>query len=159
MDATFWATVALVLFIALIVYLKVPGKVGSSLDERANRIRRELDEAKRLRQEAEAVLAEYQRKRREAEAEAAQILTLAKADAERMTVEANAALEEMIRRRTAAAEAKIAQAEGQAVAAVKARATDVAIAAARHVLADKVKGGVADRLVEDGIATAKARLN
>lgn len=159
MDATFWATVALVIFVAVLIRLKLPGKAGGMLDERAERIRKELDEARRLREEAQAVLAEYQRKRREAEVEAEQILAVAKAEADRMTTEANEALAEMISRRTATAEAKIAQAEGQAVAQVKARAADVAIAAARLILEDKVKGAVAGRLVDDGIAAARARLN
>lgn len=159
MDATFWATVALAIFIAALVYLKIPGKLTGALDSRADRIRRELDEARRLREEAQSILADYQRKRREAEAEAESILALAQAEADRMTREASTALEEMIVRRTAAAEAKIAQAEGQAIAAVRARATDVAIAAAEVLLSAKVKGEVADRLVADGIETAKQRLN
>jgi len=159
MDATFWATVALAIFVAGLVWLKLPGKIGAMLDDRAERIRKELDEARRLREEAQVLLAEYQRKRREAEGEAEQILAIAKAEADRMTTEANEALAEMITRRTAAAEAKIAQAEGHAVAEVRARAADVAIAAARLILSDKVKGDVAGRLVDDGIATARTRLN
>lgn len=159
MDATFWAMIALFVFIIAMVYLKIPAKLAGSLDARADRIRRELDDARRLREEAQAILAEYQRKRREAEAEAESILALAQAEADRMTAEASASLEEMIARRTAAAEAKIAQAEGQAIAAVRARATDVAIAAAQHLLTAKVKGAVADRLIADGIETAKTRLN
>lgn len=159
MDATFWAFVALVIFLAVVLYLKVPTKMTAGLDSRADRIRRELDDARRLREEAQAVLAEYQRKRREAEEEASSILAVAKAEAERMTVEAGEALEEMIRRRTAAAETKIAMAESQAVAEVRARAADVAIAAARIVLEGKVVGGIADRLIEDGISAAKTRLN
>lgn len=159
MDATFWALVGLVLFFVLIAYLKVPAKITAGLDGRAERIRRELDEARRLREEAQAVLAEYQRKRKEAEAEAETILSTAKVEAERMTTEARAALDEMIVRRTAAAETKIAQAEAQAVAEVRARAAEVAVAAARVLLEAKVTGDVAGRLLDDGIATVKARLN
>lgn len=159
MDATFWALVGLVLFIALIVYLKVPGKITAALDARAARIRHELDEARRLREEAQAVLAEYQRKRKEAEAEAESILSIAKVEAERMTTDARAALDEMIARRTATAESKIAQAEAQAVAEVRARAAEVAVAAARVILEDKVKGAVAGQLLDEGIATVKSRLN
>ena len=159
MDATFWALVGLVLFFVLIAYLKVPAKITAGLDGRAERIRRELDEARRLREEAQAVLAEYQRKRKEAEAEAETILSTAKVEAERMTTEARAALDEMIVRRTAAAETKIAQAEAQAVAEVRARAAEVAVAAARVLLEAKVKGDVAGRLLDDGISTVKARLN
>ena len=159
MDATFWALVALLILVAGLLWMKLPGKVVALLDARAERVRKELDEARRLREEAQAVLAEYQRKRREAEAEAEQILAVAKAEADRMTAEAKEALAEMVARRTAAAEAKIAQAEGQAVAEVKARAADVAIAAARLLLQEKVKGEVAGRLIDDGIAAARTRLN
>lgn len=159
MDATFWAFVSLVLFLALIVYLKVPGKIGSALDKRADTISKELDEARRLREEAQALLAEYQRKRREAEDEAAAIVAEAKLEAERLTTEANAALEEMIERRTKAAERKIEQAEGQAIAEVRARATDLAVAAAREILGNTVKGDVANDLLGKSIDEVKARLN
>lgn len=159
MDATFWALVGLILFLVLIAYLKVPGKITAALDNRAERIRRELEEARRLREEAQAVLAEYQRKRKEAEAEAETILSTAKVEAERMTAEARAALDEMIARRTAAAETKIAQAEAHAVAEVRARAAEVAVAAARVMLEDKVKGDVANQLLDEGIAAVKSRLN
>jgi F-type H+-transporting ATPase subunit b len=159
MDATFWALVGLILFLVLIAYLKVPGKITAALDTRADRIRRELEEARRLREEAQAVLAEYQRKRKEAEAEAETILSTAKVEAERMTTEARAALDEMIARRTAAAETKIAQAEQHAVAEVRARAAEVAVAAARVMLEEKVTGDVAGRLLDEGITAVKSRLN
>lgn len=159
MDATFWALVGLILFFALIIYLKVPGKITASLDNRADRIRRELEEARRLREEAQAVLAEYQRKRKEAEAEAEAILSTAKVEAERMTTEAREALDEMIARRTTAAETKIAQAEAHAVAEVRTRASEMAVAAARLMLEEKVKGDVAGRLLDEGIAAVKSRLN
>jgi F-type H+-transporting ATPase subunit b len=159
MDASFFALVGLILFFALIAYMKVPGKITAALDSRAERIRRELDEARRLREEAQAVLAEYQRKRKEAEAEAETILSTAKLEAERMTTDARQALDEMIARRTATAETKIAQAEAQAVAEVRARAAEVAVAAARVILQDKVTGDVASRLLDDGIIAVKTRLN
>lgn len=159
MDASFFALVGLILFFALIAYMKVPGKITAALDSRAERIRRELDEARRLREEAQAVLAEYQRKRKEAEAEAETILSTAKLEAERMTTDARQALDEMIARRTATAETKIAQAEAQAVAEVRARAAEVAVAAARVILQDKVTGDVAGRLLDDGIIAVKTRLN
>ncbi len=71
MDATFWATVALVIFLGIMIYVKVPGMITKSLDDRADRIRDELEQARRLREEAQELLAEYQRKRKEAEKEAA----------------------------------------------------------------------------------------
>ncbi len=159
MDATFWALVGLVLFFALIIWLKVPGKVGAALDNRADTIRQELEEARRLREEAQALLAEYQRKRHEAEEEAEAIVAEARHEAERMTIEANQALEEMIERRTRAAERKIEQAEGQALAEVRARATDIAVAAAEAILAAKVKDKVADDLLAKSIEDVRARLN
>jgi len=159
MDATFWALVGLVLFFALITWIKVPGKVGAALDKRADTIRQELEEARKLREEAQALLAEYQRKRHEAEEEAEAIVAEARHEAERMTTEANQALEEMIERRTRAAERKIEQAEGQALAEVRARATDIAVAAAEAILAAKVKDKVADDLLAKSIEDVRARLN
>ncbi len=159
MDATFWALVALVIFLAVVIYLKVPGKIAEGLDKRADTIRDELDEARRLREEAQALLAEYQRKQREAEAEAEDIVREAKADAERLTAETNQALEEMIERRTKAAEAKIAQAEVQAVAEVRTMAADLAVAAAGRVLSEKVTGDTADDIIAQSIKDVKARLN
>lgn len=159
MDATFWAFIGLVLFIVVIFWVKVPGKIGASLDARAKKIENELEEARRLRDEAQSLLAEYQRKRREAEQEAEDIVAEAKAEAERLTQETNKALEEMIERRTKAAEVKIANAETQAVAEVRARAVDVAVAAAEKILAKKVSGKPAEALISDGIAEVKTRLN
>ena len=157
MDATFWALISLVIFLAVIVYLKVPGKIAEGLDKRADTIRDELDEARRLREEAQALLAEYQRKQREAEAEAEDIVREAKADAERLTAETNQALEEMIERRTKAAEAKIAQAEVQAVAEVRTMAADLAVAAAGRVLSEKVTGDTADDIIAQGAPEHQGR--
>lgn len=155
----FWALVSLFIFIAIVVYYGVPGMIVRSLDGRADRIRKELDEARQLREEAQALLAEYQRKRREAEEEAEQIVSDAKSEAERMTEEANAKLEDMIARRTKAAEDKISQAENQAVAEVRARAADLAIAASERILTQKVKGPVADELLAKSMEDVKGRLN
>ncbi|MCW2308237.1 F0F1 ATP synthase subunit B family protein [Rhodobium gokarnense] len=159
MDATFWALVALILFFIVIFWVKVPGKIGASLDARAERIQKELDEARRLREEAQALLADYQRKRREAEQEAEDIIAEAKAEAERLTAVTNKSLEEMIERRTKAAEVKITQAEAQAVAAVRARAADVAVAAAEQILAEKVSGDAASKMIETSIKDVAANLN
>lgn len=159
MDATFWALVALILFGFVVAYLKVPGMITKSLDDRADKIRDELNEARRLREEAQSLLADYQRKRREAEGEADAIIAEAKEEADRLTAETNAALEDMIARRTKAAETKIAQAETQAIAEVRARAADVAVSAAEKILAAKVTGSVADGLLSKGIEEMKTRLN
>ena len=159
MDATAWALVGLILFLGIIAYYKVPAMMSGALDKRADTIRKELDDARRLREEAQALLADYQRRRNEAEAEAEGIVAEAKREAERMTVEANEALDELIARRTAAAEAKIAQAEGQAIAEVRAKATDLAVSAARSILEKTVPGKVGDALLSESIDEVKTRLN
>lgn len=158
-DPAFWALVGLVLFFALIVYLKVPGMLGGALDQRAEAIRDELAEARKLREEAEALLADYKRRAAEAENEAAQIVDQAKREAAALTVEAKRRLEEYVAGRTRLAEQKIAQAETQAVQEVKALSADVAIAAAEKLLAARVKGEAAAALVEKAIGDVKAKLN
>lgn len=159
MDASAWALVGLVIFLGLIAYFKIPATIGASLDKRADTIRKELEDARRLREEAQSLLADYQRRRQEAESEAEGIVAEAKREADRLTLEANTALEEMITRRTAAAERKIAQAESQAIAEVRARAADIAVAAAETILAKKVSGAVGDDLLAKSIEEVKSRLN
>lgn len=159
MDATFWAFVGLVIFLGAMVWIKIPSKIGSALDKRADAIRSELDEARRLREEAQALLSDYQRKRHEAEAEAEAIIAEASAEAERLTVETNQALEELIARRSKAAEDKIAQAETQAISEVRARAADIAVAAAEQILSATVKDKVADDILSKSIDQVKAKLN
>ncbi|EFO34423.1 ATP synthase B chain [Roseibium sp. TrichSKD4] len=159
MDASFWALVGLVLFFALIIYLKVPGKITSGLDKRADDIKDELEKARRLREEAQALLSDYQRKRHEAEEEATAIVAEANAEAERLTAETNRALEEVISRRSKAAEDKIAQAETQAIAEVRSKAADIAVQAAEGMLTAKVKDKVADDILSDSISQVKANLN
>jgi F-type H+-transporting ATPase subunit b len=150
-EAEFWVAVAFVLFIGVLGYFGVHKLILSSVDQRRDKIKAELDEARRLKEEAQAVLAEYQRKQHEAEEEAAGIIAGAKAEAERMVIEANAKMEEFVARRTKMAETKIAQAEAQAVSDVRAAAADAAVAAAEKVLTESVKGDVADKLVTKGI--------
>lgn len=155
----FWVLVSFILFIGLLVYLKVPAKVAAMLDERAARIARELDEARRLREEAQGLLAEYQRKRRDAEKEAEAIIAQAREEAEAFAVETRQRLSEMLERRVRIAEEKIAQAEVQAVKEVRSAAADLAVAAATRLIAEEVQGETADRLVEASIADLKNRLN
>ncbi|MBD8893043.1 ATP F0F1 synthase subunit B [Roseibium litorale] len=159
MDATFWAFVGLVIFLAAMVWIKIPSKIGGALDNRADAIRAELDEARKLREEAQALLSDYQRKRHEAEAEAEAIVAEANAEAERLTLETNQALEELIARRTKAAEEKISQAETQAISEVRARAADIAVAAAEQILSATVKDKVADDILSKSIDQVKAKLN
>ena len=155
----FWVLISFIIFVGLLIYLKVPSKVAAILDERAARIARELDEARRLREEAQGLLAEYQRKRRDAEKEAEAIAVQAREEAEAFAVETRQKLTEMLERRVRIAEEKIAQAEVQAVKEVRAAAADLAIAAATRIIAEEVQGETADQLVEASIADLRNRLN
>ncbi|MEP3233547.1 MAG: F0F1 ATP synthase subunit B [Hyphomicrobiales bacterium] len=157
MDATFWATAALIVFIALIMYLKVPGMITKSLDDRADKIRSDLDEARKLREEAQALLAEYQRKRRDAESEAETIVEAAKREADTLAGDAKKKLDEYVERRTKMAEQKIAQAEAQAMQDVKAIAAERAIAASEQVLMSKLSDGGAS-LIKSSISEVKSKL-
>ena len=159
MDATFWATVALVIFLAIVAYMKVPAMIGRALDARADRIRNELDEARRLRDEAQQLLAEYQRKRKGSEKDAEDIVAAAKREADSLLVEAKAKTEEYVARRTAMAERKIAQAEQDAIAEVRARAVDIAVEASARLLADKVDSGKDAELFKASLQAVKSRLN
>ncbi len=158
LDATFWATVALILFIGLMLYLRVPKLIATQLDNRIKKIETELAEAEKLRADAKALLEEYARKREEAEKEAEDIVTAAREEAFRLTAEAGQSLETLIARRTKAVEEKIAQAEAQAVAEVRARSADLAVEAAR-VLLQKQMEARGDELVERSIKDVGDRLN
>ncbi len=157
-DATFWATAALLVFIAVVLYLKVPAMITRILDSRIKEIETELAEAERLRAEAKALLEDYQRRREDAEKEAEGIVAAAREEAFRLTAEAGTTLEALIARRTRAVEDKIAQAEAQAVAEVRARSADLAIEAAR-VLLQRQMATQGDALVERAIKDVGDRLN
>lgn len=158
-DAEFWVAVAFVIFVAGLGYLGVHKMVAKSLDDRADRIKAELDEARKLKDEAAALLAEYQRKRAAAENEAQEIVAGAKADAERMAIDAKAKIEEFVARRTKMAETKIAQAEAQAAADVRAAAADAAVAAAERILTEQAKGPLAGELIAKGIEDVRKKMN
>jgi F-type H+-transporting ATPase subunit b len=157
--ATFWVFLALLIFIGVLVYMKVPAMAVAALDKRAAKIKSDLDEARRLREEAEALLREYQRKRGEAEKEAAGIVEQAKREAGALGEEARTRIEDYVKRRTRAVESRIAQAEAQAVAEVRSRAIDVATAAASRILANEAKGPKGDELVERSIDALRKNLN
>ncbi len=158
-EAEFWVAVAFVIFVGVMLKLGVHRLIASSLDDRAARIKAELDEATRLREEAQALLAAYQRKRKEADREADAIVVAAQAEAERLAAEAKTKVEEFVARRTKMAETKIAQAEAQAVADVRAAAADAAVAAAEKILSETAKGKIGDDLIAQGIQDLKGKLN
>ncbi|HTT46884.1 MAG TPA: ATP F0F1 synthase subunit B [Pseudolabrys sp.] len=154
-----WVALAFVLFVAGLAYIGVHRMIGKSLDDRAVRIKAELDEARKLRDDAAQLLADYQRKRQDAEHEAQDIIAGAKAEAERLAAEAKAKVEEFVARRTKMAEVKIAQAEAQATADVRSAAADAAVAAAERILAQQAKGPLAGELIAKGIDDVSKKLN
>ncbi len=158
-DAEVWVTLAFVVFLGLLGYVGVHKSLAKALDDRSARIKAELDEARKLKDEAALLLAEYQRKRQQAESEAQEIVAGAKAEAERLAVEAKARIEEFVARRTKMAETKIAQAEAQAAAEVRSAAADAAVAAAERILSEQAKGELANALIAKGIADIGKKLN
>jgi F-type H+-transporting ATPase subunit b len=158
-DATFWALVGLILFFALIIYMKVPGKLTAALDNRAETIRTELEQARKLREEAQALLAEYQRKAREAEAEVEEIIDQARREAEAFGAEAKKRVEDYVVSRTKMAEGKITQAEAQAIREVRSLSADVAIGAAQRILSARARGAAAEGLIKQAIDDVKAKLH
>ncbi|MCB1381194.1 MAG: ATP F0F1 synthase subunit B [Alphaproteobacteria bacterium] len=158
-DATFFALVALIIFLAVAAYAGAFRSMGAGLDARAQRIQKDLDEAATLRKEAEALLAEYKQKRAAAEKEAEDIVAQAKASAEEYASETRRKLAESIERRTLQAEQKIAQAEATAIKDVRSAVADVAIAAAAALTAEQLKGGKGADLIVESIAAVRSRLN
>jgi len=159
MNAEFWVAVAFVIFVAVLGYFGAHKLMLKGVDDRRDRVKAELDEARRLKTEAAALLEQYQRKQHEAEREAEAIVTSAKAEAERLAAEAAAKIEDFVARRTKMAESKIAQAEAQALADVRSAAAEAAVAAAETILTRTVKDKVADDLIAKGIADLKGKLN
>jgi F-type H+-transporting ATPase subunit b len=159
LEAEFWVAIAFIIFCIILVYVKVDRYLLDSLDQRRNRIKAELDDARRLKEEAEKLLAEYRRKQGEAEREAQEIIAGAKAEAERLAIETKAKMEEFVSRRTKMAETKITQAEAQAVADVRAAAAEAAVAAAEKILIHTAKGKIAEDLLAEGIEDVKKKFN
>jgi F-type H+-transporting ATPase subunit b len=158
-SAEFWVAVAFVIFWGILFYYGVPRRIVSSLDSRGKRVADELAEARRLRADAEALLREYEAKRAAAEREAADIVSAARDEAERLARDAQDRMAEFVRRRTAAAETKIAQAEAQATAEVRAAAVDAAVRASEQVLRGELSGPAAESLVTSSLGDVRRKLN
>jgi F-type H+-transporting ATPase subunit b len=154
-EAETWVAVAFVIFVGVLAYYKAHKPMLRMLDDRRERISAELDEARRLKEEAQALLASYRLKKEEAEQEAQAIIATAQAEAERLASETAARMEELIGRRTKMAETKIAQAEAQALADVRAAAADAAVAAAERILSRTVKDNLAESLLAEGVAALR----
>lgn len=154
-----WVAIGLVLFLAIVVFSGALKMVLGSLDAQGAKIQAELDEAQRLRAEAEALLAQIRAEKAAAEAQAREMLAAAEADARIMEAEAKARLEESLARRQALAERRIASAEAQASAEVKAAAAEVAAQAAETILTARIAGAKTDPLLDGAIAQIAGRLN
>jgi F-type H+-transporting ATPase subunit b len=158
-EAEFWVGVAFVIFMAIAWKMGAFKSLLSGLDSRAKRIRAELDEARRLREEAAAVLADYQRRRGEAEREADDLVASAREEAERIAREAHERMADFVTRRTAAAEAKIAQAEVQAQQQVRAAAADAAVRISEEVLREEMRAGAGQSLITSSLGEIRGKLN
>jgi F-type H+-transporting ATPase subunit b len=158
-EPEFWVAVAFVILMAGFAYLGVHRTVLKALDHRSERIKAELDDARRLKDDAAKLLAEYKARHASAEREAQDIIASAKAEAERIASEAKTKMEDFVARRTKTAEGKIALAEAQALADVRAAAAEAAVTAAARIMSQSVKGEVADDLLAKGIAEVSAKLN
>jgi F-type H+-transporting ATPase subunit b len=156
--AHFWEALGLLLLIIALVWLKAPGMALKALDDRAHRIQAQLDEATKLRQEAEQLLADIKTQREAAEHHAAEIVKLAQEEATRLAEDSKVKLEEQIKRRGEMAERRIALAESQATAEVKAAAADLAAQAAEAVLAARLAAAKTDPLVDAAVAQVATKL-
>jgi F-type H+-transporting ATPase subunit b len=158
-EPEFWVAVAFIILMGVFAYFGVHNTVLRALDHRSERIKAELDDARRLKEEAAKLLAEYKARHATAEREAQEIIASAKADAERIAVESKSKMEDFVARRTKTAESKIALAEAQALADVRAAAADAAVTAASRILSQTVTGQVADNLLTTGISEVREKLN
>ena len=158
LEAEFWVAVAFVIFMGIAWKAGAFSAMTKGLDGRAIRVRHELDEAKRLREEAAAVLADYKRRRSEAEKEAESIVAGAREEAKRAAEEGHRKLDDFLARRTKAAETKIAQAEAQAEAQVRAAAADAAVKVSETILRERMQGEAAQGLIRASLGEVRTRL-
>lgn len=157
--AEFWVLISFLAFMGLLWKMGVPGMFAKALDDRGEAIRKELDEARRLREDAQKLLNEYQQKQRQAEDEAKAIVADAQREVEAMKVESARSLAEQIERRSKLAEEKIARAEAQAIAEVRSTAVELASSAAEEVLRQRTTGATGSTLVDQAIRDLRGKLN
>ncbi len=158
-EPEFWVAVAFVAFVGIVLYYRVPNRVTDALDARGAAIKKEIEEAQRLREEAQALLASYRRKQRDAEKEVENIVSEARAEAERLASETRKALEAQLARRTKLAEQRIARAEAEALSDVRALAAEVAIGAARRLIEERLDEKKSRALLDGAIKEIKGKLN
>ncbi|MBC7132286.1 MAG: F0F1 ATP synthase subunit B [Roseovarius sp.] len=158
-NTDFVVLIAFLIFVGVLVYFKVPGLLGRKLDERAEAIRADLDEARRLREEAQALLAQYERQQKDVQAQAERIVKHARAEAEESAAQAREEIKASIARRLQAAEEQIASARERALRDVRNQAIAIATAAAGDVLARQMTDATGDKLIAEGIAEVEKRLH
>jgi len=158
-NTDFVVLISFILFIGVLFYFKVPGLLGGMLDKRAEGIQSELDEARALREDAQTLLASYERKQKEMQEQASKIVSAAKEEAAAAAEQAKEDLKTSIARRMAAAEDQIASAEASAVREVRDQAVTVAIAAAREVIAKDITADAGNKLIDDAIGEVDAKLH
>lgn len=155
----FWVAISFLIFLGILFKMGVPALLTKALDDRADMVRKELDQARRLREEAQDLLADYQRKQRAADEEAKAIIDQARREAEAMKAESARSLKEQLERRTRLAEEKIARAEAQAVSEVRAAAVDVAMSTAERLIAEKLAADGGAELMSRSIRDLRGKLN
>lgn len=158
-NTNFVVLIAFLVFVAVVFYFKVPGMIGGALDNRASGIKAELDEARALREEAQTLLASYERKQKEVQEQAERIVAHAKTDAADAAEQAKLDLEKSIARRLAAAQDQIASAEAAAVKEVRDQAVIIAVAAANQVIAKQMTAAEGNKLIDAAIAEVDAKLH
>jgi len=158
-EPEFWVAVSFFIFVGLVLYLGVHKKIAAALDNRAAQIKKELEEARHLREAAEKVLADYKRKEGDVAKEAQEIISLAGKEAEILAEETRRSMKEHFERRMKLAEDKIARAEAEALREVRNAAADAAVIAAQTLIAKVLTPETADKLVKQGIDALKSRVN
>ena len=158
-EASNWVSIGFVAVLGLFAYMGVHKTVANSLDERAQKIADELDEARRLREEAQELLAHYQRRQREAEEEAQDIVEQAKRDAQRLAAETRDKINDQITRRAKAAEEKVARAEAQAMSEIRGETASIAIEAAKEVIRSRMDEGAQSALAERAIDELRSKFH
>jgi F-type H+-transporting ATPase subunit b len=158
-NTNFVVLLAFLLFLAVLVYFKVPSMLGGMLDKRAEGIRNDLDEARALREEAQSLLASYERKQREVQDQADRIVAHARTEAELAAEQAKVDLEKSIARRLQGAEEQIASAQAAAVKDVRDKAITVAVAAAREVIAKQMSAADSQKLIDEAIGVVGQKLH
>lgn len=158
-NTDFVVLLAFLLFIAVLFYFKVPSMLGGMLDKRADGIKSELEEARTLREEAQTLLASYERKQKEVQDQADRIVSAAKEEATAAADQARADLAKSLERRMAAAEEQIGSAQAAAVKEVRDQAVVIAIAVARDVIAKQMSAADGNKLIDDAIGQVDAKLH